>query len=114
MMGDGSFGFSCGELETIRRVGAPITYIVFSNASFGWIKASQHDDCDRRYYNVDFERTDHAMIAKGFGIRSWRVETAQELEDALNKAMLAQEPTLLDVICQPLEESAAPVRRWMG
>lgn len=114
MMGDGSFGFSCGELETIRRVGAPITYLVFSNASFGWIKASQHADCDKRYYNVDFERTDHAMIARGFGIRSWRIETAQDLEIALAEAIAAQEPTLLDIVCQPLEKSAAPVRRWMG
>ncbi len=41
LMGDGSFGFTCGELETAVRMRMPITFIVFSNAAFGWIKAGQ-------------------------------------------------------------------------
>jgi len=75
MMGDGSFGFSCGELETVCRSRAPITYVVFSNSNFGWIKASQYADKEARYYNVDFQRTDHAAGAAAYGVKSWRVET---------------------------------------
>ena len=41
LMGDGSFGFTAGELETICRHRAPITFVVFSNANFGWIKEAQ-------------------------------------------------------------------------
>ena len=41
VMGDGSFGFTCGELETAARYRLPITFIVISNASYGWIKAGQ-------------------------------------------------------------------------
>jgi len=114
MMGDGSFGFTCGELETVCRARAPITYIVLSNASFGWIKASQHADKDARYYNVDFNRTDHAAVAAAFGVKSWRVENPDELEAVLREAVDHDGPTLIDVICQPLEQSSAPVRRWMG
>ncbi|MCR8547875.1 thiamine pyrophosphate-binding protein [Salipiger sp. P9] len=114
LMGDGSFAFTCGELETVMRVGAPITYIVFSNASFGWIKASQRDDCDRRYYNVDFNRTDQAAVAAGFGLKTWSVTEPSELEPALRAALAHDGPTLIDMRCQPLEEAEAPVRRWMG
>ena len=114
MMGDGSFGFSCGELETVARYGAPITYVVFSNASFGWIKASQYADKDARYYNVDFGRTDNAKVAEGFGVKSWRVEDPGELDRVMAEAMAHDGPTLVDVITQPLEEAAAPVMRWMG
>ena len=114
LMGDGSFAFACGELETVARVGAPVTYVVFSNASFGWIKASQRDDCDRRYYNVDFNRTDQAAVAAGFGLKTWSVSDPAELEPALAEALAHDGPTLVDVRCQPLEEAAAPVRRWMG
>ena len=32
VMGDGSFGFACGEMETIVRLGLPITLVVVSNA----------------------------------------------------------------------------------
>lgn len=114
LMGDGSFGFTCGELETVTRCRAPITYIVFSNANFGWIKASQHDDCGARYYNVDFNRVDQAAVAAAYGVRSWRVEDPAKLEGVLREAIAHDGPTLVDIVCQPLEEAKAPVRRWMG
>lgn len=114
MMGDGSFGFTCGELETVCRSRAPITYIVFSNSSYGWIKASQYADTDARYYNVDFNRTDQAAVAAAYGVKSWRVENPDDLERVLKEAIEHDGPTLIDVVTQPLEESNAPVRRWMG
>lgn len=113
-MGDGSFGFTVGELETVTRCRAPITFIVMSNSNFGWIKASQFEDHDKRYYNVDFNRTDHAAVASAYGVKSWRVERPQDFAPALREAVRHDGPTLIDVICQPLEESAAPVSRWMG
>lgn len=114
LMGDGSFAFACGELETVVRANAPITYIVFSNAAFGWIKASQHADCGKRYYNVDFNRTDQAAVAAAFGLKTWKVERPEDLDEAMKQALHHDGPSLIDVICQPLEEAAAPVRRWMG
>ena len=114
LMGDGSFGFTCGELETVVRCKAPITYIVFSNSNFGWIKASQFADKGKRYYNVDFNRTDHAAIATAYGVKSWRVENPDDLERVLKEAVNHDGPTLIDVVTQALEESNAPVRRWMG
>lgn len=114
LMGDGSFGFTAGELETVARYGAPITYIVFSNSNFGWIKASQFADKGARYYNVDFDRVDHAAVAAAYGVKSWRVEHPEDLEKTLTAAIAHDGPTLVDIISQPLEETAAPVRRWMG
>ena len=51
-MGDGSFGFTVGELETIVRHKAPLLMVVFSNSVYGWIKASQKAGYDKRYYSV--------------------------------------------------------------
>jgi len=114
LMGDGSFGFTCGELETVARHKAPITFIVFSNSAFGWIKASQEADCDKRYYNVDFNRVDHAAVASAYGVKAWRVENPAELKTVLSKAVEFDGPALVDIVTQPLEEANAPVRRWMG
>ncbi len=114
LMGDGSFGFTAGELETVCRVRAPITFVVISNSAYGWIKASQKADKGARYYNVDFDRTDHAAVAAAYGVKSWRVERPEDLERVLREAVETDGPTLVDVIAQPLEEAAAPVRRWMG
>jgi len=40
LTGDGSFGFTCGELETIARIRGNINIILFNNSCFGWIKAA--------------------------------------------------------------------------
>ncbi len=114
LMGDGSFGFTCGELETVVRCKAPITFIVFSNSAFGWIKASQEADCDKRYYNVDFNRTDHAAIASAYGVKAWQVHDPEKLSSTVQAALEHDGPSLIDIVSQPLEEANAPVRRWMG
>ena len=114
LMGDGSFGFAVGELETLVRKQLPITLIVFSNASFGWIKASQKDGYGRRYFSVDFTRTDHARIAEAYGLKAWRVEDPADVAAAIRAAVAHDGPSLVDIISQPLEESAVPVSRWMG
>ncbi len=113
-MGDGSFGFTCGELETIVRRNVPLKMIVFSNAVYGWIKASQKTGYDRRYFSVDFDRTDHARVAEAFGVKAWRVEDPSALEAALRAALAHDGPALVDVVSQELQDSAVPVSQWMG
>ncbi len=113
-MGDGSFAFCVGEMETITRYNLPITMIVFSNSVFGWIKAGQKTGFGQRYHNVDFTRTDHAAVAKAYGIKSWRVDDPAKLRDVLSEAIALNEPTLVDIICQPLQDANAPVSEWVA
>ncbi len=113
-MGDGSFGMSVGELETVTRYGLPITFLVFSNSVYGWIKAGQKSGFGERYFSVDFTRTDHAAVAAAYGLKSWRVEDPSELDGALKAAIAHDGPTLVDVIAQPLQDAAAPVSEWVA
>ncbi|MBY0408653.1 MAG: thiamine pyrophosphate-binding protein [Burkholderiaceae bacterium] len=114
VMGDGSFGFTCGELETIVRRNVPLKMIVFSNAVFGWIKASQKSGYDARYFSVDFNRTHHARVAEAFGVKAWQVDNPADLEAALKAALMHDGPALVDVISQELQDTAVPVSQWMG
>jgi len=114
IMGDGSFGFTSGELETIVRHKLPIMMVVISNAAFGWIKAGQKAGYGGRYFSVDFTRTDHAAVAAAYGVKSCRVEDPAELRATLKRAAEAGEPTLVDIICQPLHEAKAPVSEWVA
>jgi acetolactate synthase-1/2/3 large subunit len=114
VMGDGSFGMCAGELETVVRLKLPITFIVLSNATYGWIKAGQKSGYAERYFSVDFSATDHAKVAEAFGLRSFRVTEADRLEDALKDALAASGPTLVDIVCQPLHEAKAPVSEWIA
>lgn len=114
IMGDGSFGFACGEMETIQRLGLPVTLIVIANAAFGWIKAGQRSGFDQRYFSVDFTPGRHAAIARAFGIEAFEVEEPGALDFAMQKALNADRPTLLDIACQPLHEANAPVSEWIA
>jgi acetolactate synthase-1/2/3 large subunit len=114
VMGDGSFGFACGELETAVRYKLPITFIVLANDAFGWIKAGQKSGYSHRYFGVDFTATDHAAVAAAFGLKSWRVTEPGQLGKALREALAPAEPTLVDIVCQPLHEAQAPVSEWVA
>ena len=114
VMGDGSFGFTCGELETVARCGVPLKMVVFSNAVYGWIKASQKASYGQRYFGVDFRAGDHARVAEAFGVRAWRVDDPAQVEHALAQVLAHDGPALLDVVSQPLQDSAVPVSTWMG
>lgn len=114
IMGDGSFAFTCGELETALRCRLPITFIVISNSTYGWIKAGQKSAYDARYFGVDFETTDHAAVAAAFGVKSWRVTEPGDLGKTLEEALAFGGPSLVDVVCQPLQEARAPVSEWIA
>jgi acetolactate synthase-1/2/3 large subunit len=113
-MGDGSFGMCAGELETAVRLKLPITFVVISNAVYGWIKAGQKSGFQQRYFSVDFGVTDHAKVAEAFGLRSFRVVDPSKLKGVLKEALASQEPTLVDIVCQPLHEAKAPVSEWVA
>jgi acetolactate synthase-1/2/3 large subunit len=114
VMGDGSFGMCVGELETAVRLKLPITFVVISNAVYGWIKAGQKTGYDKRYFSVDFGATDHAKVAEAFGVRSWRVFEPSQLKSILKNAFEHRGPSLVDIVCQPLHEARAPVSEWVA
>jgi acetolactate synthase-1/2/3 large subunit len=114
VMGDGSFGMCVGELETVVRLKLPITFIVISNATYGWIKAGQKMGYGGRYFSVDFGVTDHARVAEAFSLKAFRVVDPLKLKSVLKEALEYQGPALVDIVCQPLHEAQAPVSEWVA
>ena len=112
MTGDGSFGMSVGELETISRLGLPITIIQCSNGSFGWIKELQHLYHDDRYFSVDFNTVNYAAIARGFGMDAAHVSDPAELAGALRRALSADGPYFLDLATESPITETPPVAAW--
>ncbi|MDH7487198.1 MAG: thiamine pyrophosphate-binding protein [Anaerolineae bacterium] len=114
LMGDGSFGMSAGEMETIARLGLPVTLLQFNNGTFGWIKALQHLFYEGHYFSVDFRaETDHAAIAQGFGLRGVRVDDPAALEPVLREALRSEQATFIDVITEPEVTELPPVDKWL-
>ena len=113
IMGDGSFAISAGELETLKRLNLPVLLIVLTNSCFGWVKAGQRAR-GSKYFGVDFSTLDHTAVARAFGIEGLRVEEPAHLASALKKGLEAEGPVLIDVVVQPLQETRAPVSKWVA
>jgi acetolactate synthase-1/2/3 large subunit len=113
LFGDGSFGMSCGELETLSRLNVPAILIHFNNGCFGWIKALQKLHNAEQYLSVDFTGLDAARIAEAFGLKAWRVSTALQLEAALDGAFAHVGPVLIDVVVESIVDELPAVYSWM-
>lgn len=112
LCGDGSFGMSGTELETIGRLNLPVTIIHFNNGAFGWIKMLQHLYFDDRFFGVDFTMVDYARIAEGFGVRGIAVEHPDQIEDAIGEAVRRNGPTFIDVRTESELTEVPPVYAW--
>jgi len=101
--GDGGFGYSLQELEVMKRYNLPIVTIVFNNDTLGWIKHVQRDYYEENYISTDFSHVDFAMVAKGFGARSYTARTLDEFKQYMERETSPDGPALIDVISDQWE-----------
>jgi len=113
LTGDGSFGFTAGELETISRVGGKITIILFNNQSFGWIRASIYFKYGPKYFATEFKPINYMKIAEGFGLIPFKVEGPEDLDKTLREALNADTPTFVEIIVEPEDKLVPPVPSWV-
>ncbi|WP_337876776.1 thiamine pyrophosphate-binding protein [Elioraea sp.] len=100
LTGDGGFNMSMGELETARRLGAPIVVCIFNNAASGYVKALQHAVFGPgNYQSSDLAEMDYAAVARAMGCHGIRVEDPDALEGALREGLAnTTSPTVLDIV----------------
>ena len=115
LVGDGSFGFTAGELETVARVGGPNHLILFNNQSFGWIRAEWQLSYGKEYvdFATNFKPVDYVKIAEGFGLEATRVGKPDELGPALKRNLKKREPTFTEIIVKPEDKLVPPVPSWI-
>jgi acetolactate synthase-1/2/3 large subunit len=113
LFGDGSFGMSAGELETLVRLQVPALLLNFNNAAFGLIKALQRMRGHNTVQSVDVGATNAARVAEGFGLKAWQVRDRARLEAALDQAWRHDGPALIDILVRSIAETAPPMFGWL-
>lgn len=101
IVGDGGFGHCWAELEAARRMGLDVTVVVLNNSVLGFQRHGENAFSGRHSHAVDLGPVDHAAIARACDCHGERVETPDELEPALKRAMSAGRPAVLDVLVDP-------------
>ena len=105
--GDGGLGMLMGDLLTLVQHDLPVKVIVFNNSTLGMVKLEMQV-AGIPDFGTDFKNFNFAKIAEGAGIRSFRVERASEVRDAMRAALKHKGPALLDVVTNPYELSMPP------
>jgi len=94
--GDGSFGFNAIEVDTAVRHRVPLLIVVANNGAWQIEVYDQVTTYDH-VVGTRLQHADYAAMARAFGMHAERVETADELPAAIDRA-LANRPALLDVL----------------
>lgn len=95
--GDGGYAFSMQELEVMVRLNLPVVTCLFNNNILGWIKHVQKARYGDNHISTDFNHIDFATVAQGFGARGYKVNSLDELRDALGKERQPQGPAIIDM-----------------
>jgi acetolactate synthase-1/2/3 large subunit len=98
LCGDNGFAMAMAELETSRRIGAPVVVVVVDNRALGYVKALQHGLYSDRFISVDFLDVDYGAVAREFGCFGARVDDPVLLGGVLRQAIESGQTAVVDVM----------------
>lgn len=104
--GDGCFMMSVMELATAVRYQANVVFLVFNNSMFGTIRMHQERAYPDRVSGTDLTNPDFVALAESFGMLGLRVEKTDDFAPALDQALAANQPALIEIMVDP--EAIAP------
>jgi sulfoacetaldehyde acetyltransferase len=107
-VGDGAWGMSMGEVLTCVRQQIPLAVVVFNNGQWGAERRNQLDFYGGRCTASLLENPDFSRVASAMGARGIRVETVDQISDALHDAIRSDRVTVIDI---PLTRELAPPYR---
>ncbi len=97
IQGDGGFMMHIGELSTAVQYRLPIVVCVFTDGGYGVLRGIQSNNFDGRTVGVELATPDFVQVAQGMGMQAEKVDSAAEFAPALERAMQALGPVLLDI-----------------
>ncbi len=95
--GDGGFLFGVQELATAAQHRIAVVAVVFNNGAYGNVLRDQTQSYGGRTIGSELVNPDFVALARSFGIRSLRVDTPGALKAAVEDALQADEPALVEV-----------------
>ena len=100
LLGDGSSMYAIQGLWTAAQLNLPITFIIVNNRRYeALLQFGRHFGLARTV-GTSLPDIDFRGLAVSQGCKGMRVERADALDDALQEALAAPEPTLLEVVVE--------------
>ena len=102
-LGDGSFGLSAMEVDTLVRHRLPVVIVVSNNAGWGDVRHEHPDAVEYAGPRVAAELASsrYDRLAEALGAHGERVERLDDLRGALTRALDSGRPAVIDVVTDP-------------
>ena len=97
LCGDGGFMYTATEFSTAVQQGVSLPVVLCNDNAYTAIKRAQDRECDGRNIAVELANPDFVMFAQSFGMQGVRVADGQAFGEALEEALQADGPTLIEV-----------------
>jgi acetolactate synthase-1/2/3 large subunit len=98
--GDGGFQMNMQEIATMVQESIPVKMAIFNNGYLGMVRQWQQFFHGRRYSATPIWSPDYVRLAEAYGIPGWRVETAGEVEQAVQAALDRPGPALVEFLIE--------------
>jgi acetolactate synthase-1/2/3 large subunit len=101
LIGDGCFQMTAGEVAVARRLGLALPIVVLDD---GWLSLIQVKQARRRFGFYGTDLGEHARVeppSHYFGVPAVGVRSAEELREALGRALAADHPTVIEAKVDP-------------
>ena len=107
--GDGGFMFAVQELATAAQYGLAVVTLVFNNEAYGNVRRDQLQAFDGRVTAADLVNPDFVKMAESFGVEARRVASPEAFKPALERALAAGTPQLIEIKI-PRDSETSPWR----
>jgi pyruvate dehydrogenase (quinone) len=97
LSGDGGLAMMMGELLTIAQYQLPVKIVLFDNHRLGMVQLEQ-EAAGLPHFGCELKNPNFAILAQAVGLMGLRVEDPSEVRPALEQALAAKGPVLVDVV----------------
>jgi acetolactate synthase I/II/III large subunit len=97
LLGDGGAMVNLGELATVAETKANIVLVLMNDRGYGVIRNIQDAQFGGRRHYADLHTPDFKLLAAAFGLRHERLADIADFANALDRALLATGPRLIEV-----------------
>jgi acetolactate synthase-1/2/3 large subunit len=102
VLGDGAFGLAAMAIDTAVRFGLPVVCCISNNAGWGDVRHEAENWFGKdRVVAAALRDTDYAGMARALGAHGERVEDADALQPAVERALRSRGPAVVDVRTDP-------------
>ncbi|GAB4261079.1 biosynthetic-type acetolactate synthase large subunit [Thermincola ferriacetica] len=106
--GDGSIQMNIQELATAVHNEIPVIVAILNNNFLGMVRQWQEIFYEGRYSYTEISGPDFVKLAEAYGALGLRVTEAKDVKPALEQAIAANKPVLIDFVVER-EENAFPM-----